>query len=212
MSQAVAQDFFNRLDTQLDVINMRRIFLLMMRLHYSDAGNYGSYADDLSGLIWHERDDSPLLVDLLHVYNWDRPSPRPALYVGFDSYDFKSSGINSDSGENEDGSQEYKTKIVSTNLILRHVAAGADVCQLMAENSVSFLEGTRPFLLNRLRNSGLLKFDASKIGEVQLREKSPDRHFTVDAICPLAFNFVITTNIESHRIKKFALALRPKAM
>lgn len=204
-----AEEFFDRLERPLDVINMRRIFLLLMRLHYSDAANYGDYSQDLSGMTWDESEKSPMLIDLLYLYNWDRPSPRPAVYVGFKDYVFKPSGINSEAGSNEDGSQTYQTKIVTTRLVLRHVAPGGDLAQLMAENSISFLEGVRPMLLSRLRHSGLMKLDANVIGEPVLREKSPDRHFTVDAAGELAFNFVITTNLESHRIKKFAMQLRP---
>ena len=53
----------------------------------------------------------------------------------------------------------------------------------------------------------LSHFGLAKLSEPKKIGQSPDGRFEVEVNSPRAFNYVISTHLESHRIKKFALLL-----
>lgn len=199
------EEFFETLKLPLSPVTLRRIFLLMMRLHFSDPANYGGLRPMLGDLRYRE-ENSDLSVELLSVFDPKNTDAAPGVYVGFQPFVFHKTGVNNYVGSSDDTSAQYFNMKCTTGLIVKHTAKTADLSSLLGEASAAFLFGLRPMLMARLC---LLQFDIETLSDVKQKEKAPERVFESDLICTLAFNYAMTTNIESHRIKKIAATLNP---
>lgn len=185
--------------------NLRTIFLLLAQAHYSDPKNYGYLEEALGCLVYDgpNNANSRLFVELTQEYDIHKFARRPAVYVGFDQpFQFKKL----DMGHQQDGTSDNSGKdlgfIVTNVLSLIHIASDIDTALLLADSSASFFLGIRDSIRNRLQ---LLSFEPLTISPPALFEKAPERFFRVDVQFALSYNYTVHVNIESHRLKKFAM-------
>jgi hypothetical protein len=203
-------DFFQVLDQPLDAVVLRRIFLLLMQLHYSDVANYGADAERLNGLVYQpdgeHTSDNRLHVDLTQIYASEKQTVQNAILVGLGPLVFTKKVIDNFARHNEDTSSVTSVLDCSTLIKIKHIGKTADLALLLGQQSMAFLNGIRQFLIPRMR---LRAFDIGSLSEPGEYQGLPDRLFDVDLVCPIIFSFVMATNLESHRIKKFALTISP---
>lgn len=194
------------MDEPLNGANLRTIFLLLTRAHFSDPANHG-YLEETIGCFKYDDDDklSTLPVELSYVYDPEKTSPIPAVYVGMDQgMQFRRTDMDDKSATFSDNSGFESAKLAVTSLSIIHLARTMDQALLLAESSAAFYMGIRESLKLQL---GLSSFDVLSLSPAALAGKAPERYFRVDLQCALAFNFVVSVNIESHRLKKFAISL-----
>lgn len=184
--------------------NLRTIFLLLTRAHFSTAKNYGYLEPQLSCVEWNsDTFKSTLAVELSQEYERAKNQNTPAVYVGFDQpFSFKKIDFSDNTGDHTDNSGRVMGVLTTAILSLIHVAPTMDQALLLADSSTSFFLGTRDSLAYKLN---LIAFDPISISPPAMVDKGPERNFRVDATFGLSFNYVINANIESHRLKKFAL-------
>ncbi len=189
--------------------NLRTLFLLLTRAHYSDSKNYGYLEPQLQCLKYSDDpNEQTLFVELSQEYSYDKGIRRPAVYVGFDQpMQFKKIDLKHNQQNQEDNGASDLGFLVTATLSLIHVAASQDTALLMADSSSSFFIGIRDPLKKRL---GLMSFDPVSISPPAMIDRAPERYFRVDCMFNLTFNYVVQANIESHRLKKFALELQGK--
>lgn len=193
-------------NTPLDGANLRSVFLLLTRLHYSEPKNYGDLEAKLGCFKYSDdKADSTIAVELSQEYDLSKGSVRPAVFVGMDSgLTFKKTDVAHKSGQAEDNSFSDTSHIAVMGLNIIHVASTMDEALLLAESSASFYIGIREAIMDRL---GLLSFVPIAITAPHMMEASPERYFRVDTTFSLSYNYVVRVNIESHRLKKFAMEL-----
>jgi hypothetical protein len=61
-----------------------------------------------------------------------------------------------------------------------------------------------------MKHLRLSLFDIGSLSDVENYKPIPDRVFKVELVCPVVFDFVLTTFVESLRLKKIELNLAPR--
>lgn len=190
--------------------NLRTIFLLMTRAHYSDPKNFGYLEEQLKCMVWTpEHSKSALEIDPSYQYDINRDNRKPGIYVGVDQpCQFSKIDLNARQGNIPDNSGFFSGQLLRTAISFIHVFESADQALLAADCTTSFFVGIKESLRNKLN---LSSFEPISISPPALIEKTPERFFRVDATFGISFNYSVLVNIESHRLKKFAIEFIPEA-
>lgn len=191
----------------LTLTNLRAIILLTLRTHYADSGNFGDQTEALKCLTYDPDtpDASSLGIDLGSVLSVKNPGTRPGIYVDFDGKTvWKKKALNNSAGWSDDNSTQNFVWLVETNIIVSHLSDSIDLSLTMAESSTSLFLGLRPHLMKTLN---LSLFEVQALSFPKPPEKDIERYFRVDLILSFTFGFHMSVNVESHRLKKFALEL-----
>jgi hypothetical protein len=133
----------------------------------------------------------------------NRDNKQPAIYVGMDRpFEFNKIDLASKTAHLEDNSGYFSGQLVRASVGFIHVFETVDQALLAADCTASFFIGIKQSLKDQLN---LSSFEPISISPPALIEKSPERFFRVDVTFALAFNYNVLVNIESHRLKKFAI-------
>ena len=189
----------------MDSVNIRRFFLMLLRAHWSDNANHGQLAEFLDCMRYDEDPKERTLdVELAHVFDPDKGSTRPGIYVGFGGFELKKVAMGNVIGRADDNSTRQEGKKAETVLKVGHMSQSADMSLLMAESNAVLLQGIEKDIC---RNMDILNMEVLGWSDPRLMEKAPERNFQVDLSCAVSFNFMVEIDIESHRIKKFGTEL-----
>jgi hypothetical protein len=201
---------FNCMSEPLNGSNLRTIFLLLTRAHYSDSKNFGYLEEQLKCMVWtSEHSKSALEIDPSYQYDINRDNRKPGIYVGIDQpLQFSKIDINSRQGNIPDNSGFFSGQLLRSAVSFIHVFESADQAALAADCTTSFFIGIKESLRNKLN---LSSFEPISISPPALIEKNPERFFRVDCLFGISFNYSVLVNIESHRLKKFAIEFEPQA-
>ena len=99
----------------LGPVSLRRVFLLLTRLHYSDSAHYGEFKERMSEFIW-SKDDTKRKLFIDYDYNF-RPTDleqRPAIFVGTDAISYRRVVIDNQRAVKEDNSGVSSSYIAET--------------------------------------------------------------------------------------------------
>lgn len=201
---------FNCMSEPLNGSNLRTIFLLLTRAHYSDPKNFGYLEEQMKCFTWNPNHaESQLEIDPTYNYDINRDNRKPGIYVGLDQpSQFKKLDLVSKQANLTDNSGYFNGHLLTTAVGILHVFETADQALLAADCTASFFIGIKESLRNRLN---LNSFEPISISAPVLVEKNPERFFRVDVTFALAFNYNVLVNIESHRLKKFAIEFAAQA-
>jgi hypothetical protein len=191
----------------LTPVTIRKIFILLTRLHYSDPDHFGSLKPKLSKFVWN----ADIKLRGIHVdfdYNYDPNNTdlRPAVFVGTSDIDFQKVAVNNQQSQTDDRSGEIYVKRAGTNIILRHIGKTPDETWALADMTSQFYMGITKMLQERLKVSSfeVVKLMGSKPFERKSQEA--DSQFIVDLIMNLQYNAAWLTTREGHRIKTITYA------
>jgi hypothetical protein len=186
----------------LTPVTIRRIFLLLTRLHYSTNENYGILKEKLKDFTWNPK-DGKLHIDYDYNYDPAQLDKRPAIFVGRDDIQYTKVVTGDHSGHSEDRSGEQFTKTAKTSVILRHIAKSPDESETLADLSSQFFMGITPMIRDSLQGK-ILEYEVIGLKSSRPFERTSqqaDQHFMSDLIIGLAYNSIWMTSFESHRIK-----------
>ncbi len=189
-------------ELRIGPVSLRRIFLLLTRLHYSTPNNYGAYKEVLDTLVWSQDDlKRKLHIDYDYHYLPSKLEQRPAIFVGTD--DIKLERLVQDNyRENvSDNSGTMSSMKAGSAVIIRHISMTPDESLALVELSSDFYAGIRQLLKERLK---LHSFDIGAIRTAKPFSRSPeqpDQMFACDLIMPISWIWDWTTTREGHRIK-----------
>lgn len=188
----------------LTPVSIRRIFLLLTRLHYSTSAHYGELSKLLKDYVWSaDRQISSMHIDYDYNYDPSALDERPAIFVGLDDVVYNKSVLANSAGFNETRSGQHFVKLGGTKVILRHISKSPDDVLAMSDLSSQFFMGIQPMIRDALRNQ-VMEYEV-----VGLKSSRPfdgnshaaDQHFISDLIIALSYNATWLTEFESHRIK-----------
>ena len=192
---------------QLDKIAMspnaiRGIFLMLTRIHWSDAEHYGSMRSKIGKFIW-SRDDRlrTLFIDFDYNYDPSNLDKRPAIFVGTSDLSYRKVAIDHLRTRSEDRATDDYVMVASTNIIIRHIGKTPDESWAMGDLTGQFFLGMRKMLQERLKVHAfdIAQLMASKPFEAP--SQKADQQFIVDLIMNLQFNAVWLSTREGHRLK-----------
>jgi hypothetical protein len=179
----------------------RRIIMLLLRGHYSNAANYGSEYQHLSCYTWNDGKNPSLHVGFTHLPDDDSPDNYPGVYVGFGGVAKSRLAIANDGGLTDDYSGNFISKQNDLTLVINHVAKEAGDAYDLADMSDMVLTAMgHPLLLQ----SGALSCEVEGYAEPKKEVPSPDRYYTVAMTLKISYTHVVTRSVESHRIRRIA--------
>ena len=185
-------------ETSLDLVQLRRIFLMLTREHFSDAANYYR-VEEMAPIVYHEEPAKRTLdIDLDYIYDANEVEKKPSIYVGTGPVQFAKQVVDNYETASEDGSIRYHTTRGSVQIGLSHIATEADVALQLGVQSLHFFAGIRHLLMGALPN--VLQYEILQLTQPQLTDPGKIRNFQVDLQISLLFNTDWATYMEGHRI------------
>ena len=185
-------------ETSLDLVQLRRIFLMLAREHFSDANNYYR-VEEMTPLVYHEEPAKRTLdVDLDYIYDPKEVDKKPAIYVGTGPVQFAKQVIDNYETASEDGAVRYHTSRGSVQIGISHISTEADLALQLGVQSLHFFAGIRHLLMGALPN--ILQYEVLQLTQPQMTGADKIRNFQVDLQISLQFNTDWATYMEGHRI------------
>lgn len=178
---------------------------MMLRVHWSDAGNFGDMQDVLGCLTYSDDAlQSKLGVTMNYLFNPKKTDQYPAIILGFGGMQAVKNTLDNFAGNSEDYGENYYAMPAKTTMTVAHIHRDPDTASAMAESTATFLMGTREPTMDRLK---LRAYDIAGISNIKPLEKMPSQFFNVEVLAQLDFNMAMTVNLEGHRLKKFGQEL-----
>lgn len=189
----------------LTLSNLRAIVLLLVKAHFSSAKNFGVFEEELACLETDPDDPKGVLtIQLDHAGTDKNPSPKPSVWVNLESSRYHKKAMDDRSSKSYDNSRTQYVRMQEVVMRVVHVHESADMAIMMAESTADFMLGQRPHVSETLN---LSMMDVVEISKPRLTSASPDKACEVDVVLRFSFNHTMSVNIESHRLKKFALEI-----
>jgi len=201
------RDFFKALDKiYLAPVSIRRIFLLLTRLHYQTADNFGEMKEQMKNYIWSSKtDECKVLIDLDFHYDPKNLGKRPAIFVGLDDVEYKRIALDNHAYFSYDTSGQHLIKTAQTKVIIRHIADSPDDAMTMENLTCQFFLGLQPVIRDTLPQ--VLEYDvvASKSSRpFEKTSQQAEQRFVSDTIIAFSYVSAWMVTFESHRIKKIS--------
>lgn len=192
----------------LTMARLRSVILLITRAHYGDPDNFGPLKDDLKCLKYdpENKEKGTMGIELGSVVDVKTAGILPpGIYIDFDGKcTWEKKVLNNLAGSSADNSVSNYAWLNRANIIVSHFSDSIDLSLTMAESTTSLFLGLRPHLMHML-DLNLLEVESLTFPKPS--EKDVERYFQVDLNLSIVFNFNMSVNLESHRLKKFALEL-----
>lgn len=182
----------------LDPVRARRIFLMLVREHFSDPRNY--LDSSISSLYYSKESNSSLDIELDFTYDSEDIGKKPVIYVGTGPYRFKKQVIDNYENSSDDNSIIQSTTECVTNLSIRHITTSSDLCLSLASQTTQFLGSIRQLLWESI--PGILVYEVSELTPPTLIDPEKIKIFQSNVNISLGFNMTWITRIEGLRIKE----------
>lgn len=194
----------------LDPAQIDRLFLLLLRAHWSSDNHGPRLTEQLSCISWNPNPAvSSLVVDVMG--SDDLRNKPHSIWFEVGNFRFKQVSFGSRSEASEDNATEYYTSPCSCQLVIAHEAPKKLTAKSMAWSTLCFLVGWKEAILESLGGQGTAAaFRPEILGSPVTKESPPDGRFRVDVGARLDINIAVATTIESHKLKLAAMAVNPK--
>ena len=181
--------------------NLRKMFLLLTRVHYSNPDHFGDYRDEMKRFVWTEGEDPTLRIDPEGDFQNEDQAQLPRIFVGLDHMRFNTPVVDARGYPTEDrGSNEYVER-GQTAIRVRHVGSTVDESQTLAEMTSSFFRGIRPMMMEDV---GFHRYTISAITNPDPFQKTSTEAFQSlrsDVIIELHYSEDWLVMFDSHRVK-----------
>ena len=190
----------------VDLVQLRRVFLLLAQAHFSNAGNYGKYKDLLECLTFNQDapESSTLQVSLAHTFNPSNKDQRPAVYIRSGALALDSKFIGNYAGTSTNNAVTYQVIMGEVNISLLAIHTSLDIATTLAESALACFVGLRHVIM---RQMGMQALDVISVGESEKESERPEGYFRVDLKLSARLPIAVATIEESHVLKKLAMSV-----
>ena len=203
------RDFFREIaKLELTPVTIRRIVLLLVRLHYSTSKNFGKLSEQMKDYVWNE-DPLKRKLQTDYDYNYDAKNldKKPAIYIGLDDIDYKKTVLENHNKFSYDLSGQHLIKTASTKIIIRHVGTSADEALTLENLTAQFFLGIQPMIRETLPQ--VLEYEVLRSTSSKPFERTSTQalqEFISDTILAFSYNSAWMVSFESHRIKTISFS------
>ena len=184
---------------------VRRIFMLLLRAHYSSGSNYPQEYEHLKCMVWDpDPIKSTLTVDVLNKFVDTAPDAFPGIYTGVTSNQSSTTVIGGYAGANDDGSRQIVASECVVGVRIAHVSRNEADALDMADMSMTFLKAMAPFIADDMQASAI------RINGYAAANKKPtqsDRFYAVDLSASVTYNHRVATILQGHRIAAIQISV-----
>ena len=196
--------------SNVDMVNLRRVFLLALRDVYYTERNFDSNELKRDPVRWRKDvTERTIDIELDHLSDPNNVAPRPAIYIGFTNVNFNRMVIGDHEGFSEDNSTEYLECMAATEFVLRHVSNAPDFSYMLGNHSLAMFLLLRKHFLSEIPS--LSDVRPLQISGIKLVQKDDRREYQVDVRLALTLNHGWAQHQEGHRLKEVGLTTEPSA-
>ena len=202
-------ELLNCLKMPLTGTIVRRIFLLLLRAHYSSGENYPQEYAHLRCMVWSPDEiASTLTLDVTNHYDDTQPDQYPGIYVGVGGNSSATTVLGGYAGASDDTSrQEFVSQDVLT-VTMSHLARNDGDATDMADMSMTFLKAMAPFFAPDMQASSVR---INGYEDAKKKMVGSDRFYAVDLSATVTYNRRVATILEGHRIAAIQISTKSHA-
>jgi hypothetical protein len=205
-----AKAFLARLDSCTDVAvdstYLRGLFKDIIAAHWETSSNHGRLEPSI-GCYTVKSDSNPkgtLTVRMAYEIDKKNPNPIPSIVVDVGNVALNKLVIGNSVSHKEPENTNTRSWMAATQIAIQHRFVEPEDCLIAAQSTLEFLAGTSHELMRELNLSLLEPKGMTTVRQV---ESTPTKYFQVDVGVELQYNFTMSVNLESHRIKTIATSL-----
>ena len=180
---------------ELNSVEILKFFQLLLAAHWEHADNHGQYAQYLScidnrGLVETTLDENPKGVKTV-----------PKISIKLGEVKFEKAHLGDEKAESEDGNILTFGWGCSTQLIFNHRFETPGQTLIAAESTFEFLSA----IANEVRQLlNLTTFLPVGISQPKKEKNQASDNFNLDIVFNISYNYYVSANLETHRIKVIA--------
>ena len=186
---------------ELDNISLMKFFQLLIGAHWENPNNHGKYSDSLGCLSTVVGHVSAMRVTSSIDANPKDINSAPQIMVRLGETKFIKTHIDDKVGESDDGNVEHKVWTANTMLRITHTFETPAQAQLAAASNLEFItaiSGEIKKVLNLIHIQPVMMSDFKK------EKNGGSDNFNVDLVFDISYNYYVSVNLETHRIKVIA--------
>lgn len=180
----------------------RRMIMLFLRGHYSNAANYGTEFEHLKCYTYKPDGSGSLHVDFTQQNRDFAPDKLPGIYVAFGDVVLQREALGNRAGMSNDMGSTHISKSAKLSLIVHHVAQNAADAFDLADMSAMMLTALAEPMCMRAGASAL---EVMGYGQPKKELEPPTRYYDVAMGLEIYYTQAVTRSLESHRIRRIAM-------
>lgn len=189
----------------VDPVLIRKFFKQAVLAHWEDSGNHGRYEDILScySPITDGQPGGNLNIIASHEDTSGEKINDPRIIIALKNSTMDKKSLGNVTEVHSDGAHIDTSWQMNTPLVISHIFNDADVALTAAQSTFEFIAGFHTMIMEAL-GLNLLEPKGIDGPGIYPNTKHPQTYFQVDAVFFMNYNFHISVNIESHRLKIIA--------
>lgn len=204
-----AEELLRCIDGPVTADKFRRMLLLFLKGHYSNASNYSGF-EHLDCFVWHpDKDESKLTIDFTHIDSDEYPDDYPGIFLSFGGLQYDQIAIGGNfAGNSDDRAGTHNSKESVVRFEMFHVFKKASDAYDAAEMTSRVLTAMAGPLAS---HGGATGFQILGVRVPKKKKPSPRKHYAVATGVEIRYTLAVTRTLESHRIRMITQALAAKA-
>lgn len=190
----------------LNAVRLRRLYSALVQDLFSDTENLDEYREELACLRYDVTKPAANSLYIGPTFTQPGKEASNGIYVSVQEMQLEKMGIGDRMSVSADGATVTHVKKAKANVRLRIRHTDVDIALMLGESLVVYLEAIDPVLRHI---PGLLSHDVMYMGEAAEDKQAPEPRYRVDVHCRVAYQLLIEVTQESHKLKKFGIAVTP---
>lgn len=189
----------------LTAATLRRIFVVLMRVHYSHPNNFpGCYAH-LRCMTWNKDPKlSTLTIEPLRKFDTNVVNQFPGIFIGNGDLSSTVPVIGGFGGMDEETwSTQYSVSLDVASIRIRHIGRNESDAYDMADMSKDFIQAMAVFIAPDMQASAIR---VTGYSAAEKRDQPSDEFYAVDLSVSISYNHRVATILDGHRIGSLQIA------
>lgn len=199
----------------LNVVDLRKIFIAMTRIHFSDADNFGDLKNELCDVVYEGPEDpkKKFIIDSVSRAVGGDENPTHQILVSVVGMESRKLGIG-DEGEPAFEAQDLSGMTANrkdqSSIRFFCASISEDTAQLMAVSLRDFFQAQKEMML---QNMGFFEWELVSLSPGRRRDsQNPSKGFEYTLVLNVAVGYYLTVrDLGSHRLKTLNLQLNANA-
>lgn len=193
-------------NTAVDSTYLRALFKDIIAAHWETPSNHGRLEQYL-GCYTVKSDSNPtgdLTVRMAYEIEPKNPNPIPSIIIDAGNVALEKLVLGNSASHEVLENVNKRSWMAATQITVQHRFDRPEDTLIAAQSTLEFIAGVSHDLMREL---GLSLLEPKGMTTVIQRESTPNKYFQVDVGIELKYNFTMSINLESHRIKTIATSL-----
>jgi len=188
----------------LNTVRLRRLFTVLAQDLFSDPEQLDEYREELACLKYDVENPKASQLHIGPSFVARGKDVSNGIFISVQEMRLEKVGMGDRMSVSQDGATVTYVKKAKANIRLRIRHTDIDVALMMGESMVVYFEALEPLLKHV---PGLLEYDVVYMGEAGEDKPEPEARYRVDLHLRVVYQLLIEVTQESHKLKKFGIAV-----